>query len=56
MGFFFRRSKQIGKNTRLNVSHRSASVSKRFGLFTLSSKGNVNVRMGKGIGFRTKLW
>ncbi|WOF23866.1 DUF4236 domain-containing protein [Microbacterium betulae] len=56
MGFFFHKSKKLGKTTRLNLSGSGASVSKRVGPFTISSRGYFGVRLGKGIGFRKKLW
>lgn len=56
MGFSFRKSRKIGKNTRLTVSGRGASVSKKVGPFSVSSRGNVTVRLGKGLSFRKKLF
>ncbi|MGX9348180.1 DUF4236 domain-containing protein [Microbacterium sp. KNMS] len=56
MGWFFRKSKKVGKSTRVNVSGRGASVSKKVGPITISSRGNMSFRLGKGIGFRKKLW
>ena len=56
MGFSFRKTRKIGKNTRVTVSKRGASVSKKVGPLSISSRGNVSVRLGKGISFRKKLF
>lgn len=52
MGFQWRRSRSLGKNTRLNVSTRGVSVSRRFGPVTINSRGQVTIRLGKGGSFR----
>ena len=56
MGFFFRKSKRVGKNTNVTVSKRGVSVSRKAGPVRVSSRGNVSFRLGKGLGFRKKLW
>lgn len=52
MGILFRRSKKLGKGVRLNVTGRGASVSARRGPISVSSKGHVTIRFGKGFSFR----
>lgn len=56
MGLFFRKSRKLGKSTRLNISTTGASVSKKIGPLSISSRGNVSFRLGKGLGFRKKLF
>ncbi|WP_083420972.1 DUF4236 domain-containing protein [Curtobacterium sp. MCBA15_009] len=52
MGLLFRRSKKLGRGVRLNVSGCGASVSARKGPFSVSSRGHVTIRLGKGFSFR----
>ncbi|MBU6314942.1 MAG: DUF4236 domain-containing protein [Acidobacteria bacterium] len=52
MGFYIRKRVRVGKNTFLNLSKRGASVSQRFGPFTVNSRGRTNVRLGNGLGYR----
>jgi hypothetical protein len=54
MGLVFRKRKQLGRNTALNVSKSGASVSKKAGPVSVSSRGRASVRLGKGISFRIK--
>lgn len=56
MGLFFRKTKKAGKNTRVTLSNRGVSASKKAGPLSVSSRGNMSVRLGKGIGFRKKLF
>lgn len=56
MGFFFRKSKKVGKSMRVTASKRGVSVSKKAGPFSISTRGNASVKLGKGFGFRKKLW
>lgn len=56
MGFFFSKRKKLGRNTTLSFSKRGVSVSRKAGPFSLSTRGNASVRLGKGAGFRKKLW
>lgn len=56
MGLMWRKSKPLGKSARLNLSSSGASVSKRVGPVSVSSRGNVGVRLGKGLFFRKKLF
>jgi hypothetical protein len=56
MGLFFRKTKKAGKNTRVTLSNRGLSVSKKAGPLSVSSRGRVNVRLGKGLNFRKKLF
>jgi hypothetical protein len=52
MGFVFNRRKRLGKGTTLNISKSGASVSKRKGPISVSSRGKGSVRLGKGIRFK----
>ena len=52
MGLIFRRTKRLGRSTRLNLSKSGASVSRRVGPFTVNSRGRLRIRLGKGFGFR----
>lgn len=52
MGLIFRRTKKIGKNTRLNISKSGISASHRKGPVTINSRGRITIRLGKGISFR----
>ncbi|GAA0189880.1 MULTISPECIES: DUF4236 domain-containing protein [Micrococcaceae] len=56
MGFTFRKRKKLGKSTTLNISKSGASVSKKAGPVSISSRGTVNIRLGKGLSFRKKLF
>ncbi|GAA0189726.1 DUF4236 domain-containing protein [Glutamicibacter creatinolyticus] len=56
MGFVFRKRKKLGKGLTLNVYKSGPSVSKKAGPFTLSSRGNLSIRLGKGLGFRKKIF
>lgn len=55
MGFTFRKSKRLGNGARLNLSKSGASISKRLGPVTVSTRGRGSVRLGRGLGFRFKL-
>lgn len=52
MGLLFRKSKRIGRGVRLNVTGRGVSASARKGPISISSKGHVTIRLGKGFSFR----
>jgi hypothetical protein len=52
MGLLFRKSKRLGRGVRLNVTQRGVSASARRGPFSVSSKGRVTIRLGKGFSFR----
>ena len=52
MGFVFRRSVRLGDGTRLNLSNRGASLSKRIGRLTVSSRGGGSIRILPGLSFR----
>ena len=55
MGFVFRSRNGIGKGTFLNLSKSGASVSKRVGRASLSSRGRGSIRLFKGLSYRFKL-
>jgi hypothetical protein len=52
MGILFRRSKKLGKGIRLNVTQSGVSASARKGPISVSSKGHVTIRLGRGFSFR----
>ncbi|MCM3521795.1 DUF4236 domain-containing protein [Curtobacterium sp. P97] len=52
MGLLFRKSKRLGRGVRLNVTQRGVSASARRGPISVSSKGRVTIRLGKGFSFR----
>jgi hypothetical protein len=54
MGITYRRRVRTGRNSWLNVSSRGASTSRRVGRVTLSSRGGVRVRLGKGLSWRIR--
>ncbi len=56
MGFTFHKRKRLGRSASLNLSKSGASLSKRVGRTTVSSRGRGSVRLGKGLSFRFKLW
>lgn len=56
MGKLFRKTKSMGKTTRVNLSKSGMSVSKKAGPVTLNSRGNVTVRVAKGVSIRKKLF
>ena len=55
MGVVFYRRKRLGRSTFLNLSRSGASVSKRVGRLSLSSRGRGSIRLGKGLSWRFKL-
>ena len=55
MGLVFYRRKRLGRSTFLNLSRSGASVSKRVGRLSLSSRGRGSIRLGKGLSWRFKL-
>lgn len=52
MGLVFRRTKRLGRRTRLNVSKTGVSVSHRRGPVTVNSRGRISIRLGRGISWR----
>lgn len=55
MGLTFRRSLNLRKLAKINLSKRGASISKRVGRVTVNSRGRGSIRLGKGISWRFKL-
>lgn len=55
MGLVFRSRKRIGTGTFLNLSKSGASVSKRVGRVSLSSRGRGSIRLFKGLSYRFKI-
>lgn len=54
MGFIFQRRKKV-KGANVNVSKTGASVSRKAGPITVSSRGRGTARIAKGLSFRFKL-
>jgi hypothetical protein len=52
MGFIFRKNVRLGKTARLNVSKSGVSATKRFGPITVNTRGQVRIRLGKGLSYR----
>lgn len=55
MGFVFRSRNRIGRGTFLNMSKSGASVSKRVGRVTLSSRGRGSIRLFRGLSYRFRI-
>lgn len=55
MGIVFSKRKSLGKGKALNLSKSGASVSKRAGRVTVSTRGRGSVRLGKGVSWRFKI-
>ena len=52
LGFRYQRRLSLGRNGRLNVGKRGASVSRRVGRVTLNSRGGGSIRVLPGLSFR----
>ncbi|MEH0110681.1 DUF4236 domain-containing protein [Tersicoccus sp. MR15.9] len=52
MALQYRRRQNLGNDTWINYSGSGASVSKRFGPFTINSRGHVHIRLGGGFSWR----
>jgi hypothetical protein len=55
MGFVFNRLQRIGRKANLNLTKSSASVSKKLGPISVSSRGRGSIRLAKGLSVRFKL-
>lgn len=54
MGLVFRKRVRTGRNSWLNVSKSGVSASRRSGPLSVNSRGQVRLRLGKGISWRLK--
>jgi hypothetical protein len=54
MPLIFRKSLRGPRGTRINLSKRGASVSKRFGPITVNSRGHVTLRLLPGVFWRIR--
>jgi hypothetical protein len=54
MGLVFRRRRSLGKRAAVNLTTSGASVSARRGRVSVSSRGRVSVRLGRGLSWRIK--
>ncbi|KQO98201.1 hypothetical protein ASF30_09070 [Leifsonia sp. Leaf264] len=52
VGLIFRKSIKVGRRSRVNVSKSGVSASTRVGPFSVSSRGRVSLRIGKGFSWR----
>lgn len=52
MSLTFRKRRRIGRRTSLNLSNGGASVSRRVGPVSVSSRGRWSLRLGRGLGWR----
>jgi hypothetical protein len=52
MGLIFRKRVKLDDTTSVNVSGTGASVSKRIGRLTISSRGRGSIRILPGLSFR----
>lgn len=53
MSVQYRKSKSLGNGRRLNISHRGVGVSQRVGPLSVSSRGNLSLRLAPGLSFRS---
>ena len=56
MPFSFRRTRSLGRGRSVTVSSSGVSASVRKGPVSISSRGRLSIRLGKGFSFRTRLW
>lgn len=56
MGLVYRKSLRLGRKTRVNLSKSGASMSRRAGRLSVSSRGRGSIRLLPGWSFRFKLW
>jgi len=52
MGLIFRRTFRGPRGTRVHASRSGVSVTKRFGPFTVSSRGHLTLRILPGVSWR----
>lgn len=55
MPLVWRRSRRLGRRSRLNLSKSGVSVSRRQGPVTVNSRGRGSIRLPFGFSFRFKL-
>ena len=53
MGLVYRRSRRLGRRSRINYGTGGASVSYRLGPLTVNSRGRVSLRLGRGLSWRS---
>jgi hypothetical protein len=53
MGLVYRRSRRLGRRSRINYGTGGASVSFRLGPLTVNSRGRVSLRLGRGLSWRS---
>jgi hypothetical protein len=54
MGLIFRKRVRTGRDSWLNLSKSGVSASRRAGRFTVNSRGQMRIRLGKGLSWRIK--
>jgi hypothetical protein len=52
MGLIYRKTKRVGRNSRLNISKSGVSATTRLGPFTMNSRGRMTIRLGRGLSWR----
>ncbi|UIJ35083.1 DUF4236 domain-containing protein [Allobranchiibius sp. GilTou73] len=55
MAFSFQKRRRVGPKTWLNVSKSGLSASHRAGRVTVNSRGRINVNLGRGLRWRSKI-
>jgi hypothetical protein len=53
MELIYRRSRRLGRRSRINYGTGGASVSYRLGPLTVNSRGRVSLRLGRGLSWRS---
>jgi hypothetical protein len=53
MGLVYRRSRRLGRRSRINYGTGGVSVSYRLGPLTVNSRGRVSLLLGRGLSWRS---
>jgi hypothetical protein len=53
MGLIYRRSRRLGRRSRINYGTGGVSGSYRLGPLTVNSRGRVSLRLGRGLSWRS---
>lgn len=54
MGVQYQRRKSLGGGAQLNLSHRGLGLSQRLGPLTVSTRGNMSLRLAPGLSYRVR--
>ncbi len=52
MGLIYRKTKRVGRNSRLNISKSGVSATTKLGPFTMNSRGRMTISLGRGLSWR----